>query len=224
MSAPSLLPSLRHLVLDDPARRNPITPQFVAELSQALDDGTDAVVISAAAGEVFCAGGDLRLGSGLRSLSDDLYKLYEEISTSSTVVVVAANGVAYGGGAQLVLAADVRFVGPRFRFRCSDLTTGLAAGMWALPADVGRGRALDLLLSGGTLDADEAKRWGLIERLVPEPIEEALAFASVVGRVPPTMRKRIKVGVAYSSLSPGSIEAEAASFQPPSSPEDRRSV
>lgn len=224
MPGPPSLPVLRHIVLDDPARRNPITPQFVAELSQALDDSADAVVISAVAGEVFCAGGDLRLGSGLRSLSDDLYKLYEAISTSSTVVVVAANGLAYGGGAQLVLAADVRFVGPRFRFRCSDLTTGLAAGMWALPADVGRGRALDLLLSGGTLDADDAKRWGLIERLVPDPIEEALTFASAVASVPATMRRRIKLGVASSSLSPSSIHAEAASFQPPVLPEERRGV
>jgi len=214
---PSPAPEYRHLILDDPANRNPVTPQLVDDLSRALDEGVDAVVISAAPGNVFSAGGDLRLGpAGLRAMSDDLYKLYEAISISTTVVVIAADGLAVGAGAQLVLAADVRFVGKQFRFRCSDLTTGLAAGMWALPAEVGRGRALDLLLSGRTLEADDAKTWGLIDRLVPNPLEEALRFASEVARSPAELRGRIKRGVASSSLSPKAIHAEAAAFQPPS--------
>src|SRR3546814_16083522 len=59
--------------------------------------------------------------------------IYETISTSASIVIIAANGLALGAGAQLVLASDIRFVGSKFAFRCTDLTTGLAAGMWALP-------------------------------------------------------------------------------------------
>src|SRR3546814_5226166 len=69
---------MRHLILHEPERRNPITPQFVTELGDALADEVDAIVISAAPGSVFSAGGDLRLGTGgLSAMSAELYKTYE---------------------------------------------------------------------------------------------------------------------------------------------------
>src|SRR3546814_10092600 len=103
--------------------------------------------------------------------------IYETISTSASIVIIAANGLALGAGAQLVLASDIRFVGSKFAFRCTDLTTGLAAGMWALPADIGRSRALDLLLSGRKLGVAEAREWGLVDRVDEDPVTEAIVVA-----------------------------------------------
>src|SRR3546814_4215835 len=144
--------------------------------------------------------------------------IYETISTSASIVIIAANGLALGAGAQLVPASDIRFVGSKFAFRCTDLTTGLAAGMWALPADIGRGRALDLLLSGRTLGVAEAREWGLVDRVVEDPVNEALVFATTAMNTAPSLRRRIKQGVAASSLSSSVIRDESAAFQPPSPP------
>lgn len=207
---------IRHLRLDDVEHRNPVTPGFLDELTRCIEEEPAVVLISAAEGPVFSSGGDLRLGPDrLRELSDSLYMAYEKMIVSPTVFVVAANGLAMGAGAQLVLAADIRLAGERFSIRFSDLDTGLAAGMWALPAEIGRGRSLYLLLTGRTLDVAEAVRLGLVD-LVAEPMEEAERLASKIARLPSSWRERIKRIVASASIAETFIRSEAASFEPPS--------
>src|SRR5215207_4517269 len=102
-----------HVTLDDPASRNAIGHEVVDELEDALlYRGAAAVVLSAAPGPVFCAGGDLRLPpERLQRLSARIMDLCRWSVASPTAFVVAVDGMAVGSGAQLMLAADLRAIG-----------------------------------------------------------------------------------------------------------------
>jgi enoyl-CoA hydratase/carnithine racemase len=207
---------ISHVVLQMPEQRNPIDHAVIDALDEAIAAGGAAVVVSAEPGPAFSAGGDLRLGTGeLQRLSDRIYALCRRLADSATVLLAAADGEAVGGGAQLLLAADLRVAGPRLRFRPSLPERGLAAGMWLLPATVGRGRALDLLLTGRALDASEALVWGVVDRLADDATAAALELAVHVAEIPLRHRARVKRGVAE-GMSWGALAYEQTTFRPPS--------
>lgn len=97
-----------------------------------------------------------------------------------SLVVVVAEGVAVGGGAQLLLAADLRIATPALRVRFVGMGHGLVVGAWGLPAIVGRGRAMDLCLTERELDAEECIHLGIVESLTADP---DLALAQLIERV-----------------------------------------
>ncbi|WP_110182263.1 enoyl-CoA hydratase-related protein [Nocardioides solisilvae] len=98
-------------------------------------------------------------------------------------VVAAVHGVALGGGLQVALGADLRIAAPDARLSVTEVLWGLVpdmTGTQVLPGLVGRDVALDLALTGRTVDGEEAHRLGLVTRLDPEPREAALALAREV--------------------------------------------
>ena len=209
-----------HVVLDDGERRNPIGHEEVDLLEDALlysDAG--AVVLSAAEGPVFSAGGDLRLApERLQRLSARIMDLCRFSVASATAFVVAADGLAVGSGAQLLLAADLRVLGREARLRTADVSRGLVAGAWSLPAHVGRGRALELLLTGRDLDADELVACGLAAAIEPDPVAAALALAGRLAALDPGYRERVKAAVAAAAVSLPALELERRGFVPPLRP------
>jgi enoyl-CoA hydratase len=86
-------------------------------------------------------------------------------------VIAAVNGAAAGGGLSLALAADIRLACPEARFNAAFVRIGLSAGdvgsSWSLPRVIGMGRAAELMLTGRFVDAHEAERIGLVNRVVP---------------------------------------------------------
>jgi enoyl-CoA hydratase len=205
------------LTLDDPAHRNPISHDVVDALERAVLGGSHHVVIlCSVSDEVLTAGGDLRLDRPeLDRLSDRLFAFYRQAVMSSTLLVVAASGHVRGAGAQLFVAADLRVVGPHLQLCFSDLPRGLVGGMWSLPAAVGRGRALDLLLTGRVVGTAEAQLIGLADRVADDPGAEALALAEVLAAVPVPLRERIKRGVALSCLDHKSAIYEQDTYRSP---------
>lgn len=209
-----------HVVLQAPERRNPIDHAVLDALEGTLfEGGTGAVVLSAVPGTAFSAGGDLGLARAeLERVSDRIYALCRRLSEAATVLVAAADGHAVGGGAHLFVAADLRVAGPALRFRPALPDRELAAGMWVLPAVVGRGRALDLLLSGRVLDAQEALEWGVADRLADDATAAALDWAASLARIPERHRARVKRGVAE-ALPWSALAYEQSTFRPPSGTE-----
>lgn len=207
-----------HVVLQATERRNPIDHRVLDVLEEAVLGGERAaVVLSADPGPAFSAGGDLRLGPAeLRRVSDRIYALCRRLADSPTVLVVAADGDAIGGGAHLFVAADLRVAGPSLRFAAAIPGSGLAAAMWLLPAVVGRGRALDLLLSGRRLGAEEALAWGIADRLAEDATATALEWAGELALIPERHRLRVKRGVAE-TLPWGALAHEQSTFAPPRS-------
>lgn len=167
------------VLLDRPERLNALNMEVIEGIAEALHSAGPCLVLGSTDSRSFSSGADLTLADPERAaLSDALYRLYMEMRRSDTVIVAAANGHALGGGAQLLIACDIRVVGPDTTIRFIGAGHGLVVGAWGLPSLVGRGRATELCLSTRPVGADEALRIGLVDRVASDPLEEALTLAS----------------------------------------------
>lgn len=179
-------PSIRLITLDEPATRNALTPALVADLEMAVTEARQPVVHLTGADGVFCAGANFE---SVRAAAADAtgeafirqgQKLMTAIETASSIVIAGVTGPARGGGVELALACDIRVATPEATFAETGVDLGLF-GAWGgthrLPAIVGLGDALELSLSGRTLDATEARRIGLVQRIVGDPLETARTIA-----------------------------------------------
>ena len=194
------------LRLNRPDRLNAIDMPLVSTLLAAFDDvEARAVVLGSSTPKVFCSGADLDLEDEERArVSDLLYELYEKIVELPVPVVVALDGHAVGGGAQLAVAGDLRIGGPDTKIRVAGPGHGLAVAAWGLPSLVGRGRALDLCLTMRAVGAEEALAMGLVDRIEAKPGETALDLASELARLDPAAVGRVKRVV---SVASGSLDA-----------------
>ena len=167
------------LLLDRPDRRNALDPPLAKALLAGLMQAGDAVVVlGSTSPRSFCAGADLSISDAERAaVSDLLYELYERMLAHPAPIVAALDGHVIGGGAQLAIASDLRVGGPGVRIRFAGPGHGLAVGAWGLPSLVGRSRALDLCLTMRSVEAEEALRIGLIDRIDSDPAAAALALA-----------------------------------------------
>jgi enoyl-CoA hydratase len=186
MSHPHLLvehrpAGYRSLRLARPERRNALDPGLLEAIRDALADspGTPAVLASADP-RVFCAGADLTISDAERAVVSDLvYQTCETIVTRPGPVIAVISGAAVGGGAQLAAASDIRVAGPGARLRfIGPPGLDLTVGAWVLPDLVGRGAALDLVLTGRWVEAGEALALGLVNRVTDEPLTQADQIAA----------------------------------------------
>jgi enoyl-CoA hydratase/carnithine racemase len=163
-----------------PDRRNALDPGMTRALLDVFRaDPAVPVLIESSGPGAFCAGADLSLPDRERAVvSDLLYECYEAMITRPGPVIAVVGGPAVGGGAQLAGAADLRIAGPGARFRWTGPPgRGLAVGAWLLPGLIGRGAALELAMTGRWVEAGEALRLGLVNRVEDEPGKVAAELA-----------------------------------------------
>jgi enoyl-CoA hydratase/carnithine racemase len=177
----------RTVTLDRPERANAVTPSALAALAEAVVDATQPVVYLRGAGEAFCAGADRSVvaeiaaeGAAVEPFVRAGQRVATVLEESSAVVVAGVDGAARGGGVELAVACDLRVATPRATFAEPGVTFGLF-GAWGgtvrLPEVVGLGDAMDLSLSGRVIAAEEARRIGLVSRVLEEPRSVAEAVA-----------------------------------------------
>jgi enoyl-CoA hydratase/carnithine racemase len=171
------------VTLNRPERYNAITFRMFDELHDLCrtlkdDDATRAVVVTGA-GRGFCSGLNLDEAATLADMSPaEMYQgqehwagAFEALHDLPQPVIAAVNGAAAGGGLGLALAADIRVASTDARFNAAFVRIGLSAGdvgvSWSLPRVVGLGHAAEMMLTGGFVDAAEAERMGLVNRVVP---------------------------------------------------------
>ncbi|AXK51962.1 enoyl-CoA hydratase-related protein [Pseudomonas protegens] len=193
-----------------PEQRNCIGPVTHLELIDAWtrfrDDDTALVAIITGTGDrAFCAGGDLKAAAQLVPSSAEEMAAHDRgerpgiIGPSRWVdvykpVIAAVNGVAYAGGLEWACFADMRIAEEHASFgvTCRRWNIGLAdGGTQRLPRIVGMGRAMELILTGKVIDAQEAYRIGLVNEIVPSgrSLKRALELAQVLAGLPqPAMR------------------------------------
>lgn len=182
--------------LNDPDRLNALTFQTYAELERltrelAADDAVQ-VLLLAGNGRGFCSGGSVHeiIGKLLEMKGEDLYRftrmtcdVVKNMRKLNKPIVAAVNGIAAGAGAMLALASDLRIVSERATFAFLFTRVGLAGAdmgaLYLLPKIVGQGKALELVYLGDAIDAHEAHRIGLANRVVaPEQLmQEAYKLA-----------------------------------------------
>jgi len=167
------------LTVNRPEKLNALNAATISELGVAIDDlvARDDVgsVILTGAGRAFVAGADIAELSGLsalegRRLARRGQEIFRRFETSPKPTVAAVNGFALGGGCELAMACHVRIAAEAAKFGQPEVKLGLIPGYGGtqrLPRLVGRGRALQLLLTGEMIDAQEALRIGLVNRVVP---------------------------------------------------------
>ena len=200
------------LTLDRPERRNALDrPLLEALLDAFAAQEEPVVVLGSTTPEAFCSGADLRLQDAERAeVSDLLYELYGRITSSDAIVVAALDGPAVGGGAQLAIAADLRVAARTARIRLAGPGHGLAVGAWGLPSLVGRGRAMDLCLTMRPVDAEEALRIGLVDRVVDDASAAAVELAAELARLDPAAAARVKRVAWASARALDALEVERA--------------
>lgn len=168
---------------------NVLHPQMVAELDEcftglATDPEVVAAVITGDGDRAFCAGFDIKEfprmmePGAAEPLANALHAGLGKIMNLGKPTIAAVNGLALGGGLELAMACDMRVVAANARLGQPEIKLGLfpgAGGTQRLPRLVGAGRALELMYVGDPIDADEAYRIGLANRVVPEG--QALAEA-----------------------------------------------
>ena len=194
------------VLLDRPSRRNAINMDMIDRIREGVRAAGPVLILGSTDRRAFSAGADLDLDDPARArVSDALYSLYQEMYDPETVIVAAADGYAWGGGAQLLLACDLRIGGPDLNIRFMGLGHGLVVGAWGLPELIGRGRAVELCLTMRPVGAEEALRIGLVERLVAQPLEEAVTLASSMLLIDPRSLEGVKRVVSnpdpYAALS-----------------------
>jgi enoyl-CoA hydratase/carnithine racemase len=158
-------------------QRNALTLEGLDTLETAVTDADRPVVYLRGEGPAFCAGADLDVVSGLDRQQAEAFaergqQVADSIENADSAVVAGIDGPARGGGVELALAADLRVATPEATFGEPGVKLGLF-GAWGgtvrLPRVVGEGEALDLALSGRTIDAEAARRMGLVSRVTDDP-------------------------------------------------------
>ena len=222
-------PGVRLLTLDRPDRLNAMSGELIRDLHRALDQvGADdecRVVVITGAGRGFCAGLDLKerpssdtTGAAQVSPQSRMHvqqaiaALVPKLRNLRQPVIAAVNGPASGGGFALALAADIRIAAVSAKFNAAFVRIGLSGcdiGVsWLLPRLIGAGRSHELLLTGRLVDAAEAARIGLVNRVVPDGdvVDAALATAAEI-TVNSPMGVWMTKEVAWSQLEVGSLQA-----------------
>jgi enoyl-CoA hydratase/carnithine racemase len=171
----------RRILIDRPELRNALDAGLAGALRDSLaGDPATPVVLASADPRAFCAGADLTVPDAQRAIvSDVLYECYEIMITRPGPVIAALAGPAVGGGAQLAAAADLRIAGPGARLRWTGPPgRDLVVGAWILPELIGRGPAMELLMTGRWVTAAEALALGLVNRIDDDPARAADGLAA----------------------------------------------
>ena len=182
-------PGVVQVVLDRPPA-NALGLPIIDGLHRVLDEadrrGDVAVlVITSARPGFFAAGADIKAmrdmdADGFTAYGDRLRAALDRIAAADRLSIAAVEGLALGGGLELALACTLRVAGRDARLGLPEVKLGLipgAGGTQRLPRVVGRGRALDLMLTGRQVAAEEAAAMGLVDRLVDSGGAEAAALA-----------------------------------------------
>jgi enoyl-CoA hydratase/carnithine racemase len=184
---------------------NAISRAVAVALLEALtaaeaDPACRALVLTGDGDRHFSAGADLtEFPRDVANVAESV-EVTRRLEASRLPVVAAVNGFALGGGCEIALACDLRICSETARFGQPEIKLGIMPG-WGgtqrLPRLVGRGRALEMLLTGEPIDAARALECGLVTRVVPlaDLRQEALALAGLLARRPPLAVAAIKRAV-----------------------------
>jgi len=196
------------ITINRPDKLNALNRKTVQELDRAVSDaGGDpnvmAVIITGSGQKAFVAGADIAELAQQTPLGGKDYSIYGQevlsrLESLGKVVIAAVNGFALGGGCELALACNLRVASENAKLGLPEVTLGIIPGFGGtqrLPRIVGKGKALELILSGEMIDAREAHRIGLVNRLAPEgqAVAEAEKLArTIMTRGPLALRMAIE--------------------------------
>lgn len=218
------------IILNRPDRLNALNPDLMMELERALEevqnDKDVRVLVITGAGKAFSAGADVTVMKDAtplqaRSFSQLGQRVLMKLENLEIPVIAAINGYALGGGCEIALACDIRIASEKAQLGQPEINLGIIPG-WGgcirLPRIVGSAKALEIILTGDRISAQEALQVGLVNMVVPEDqLEKAVKeLADKLAGKPPVAVKLaksvVKKGLESSLKSGMSLESSAFSI------------
>jgi len=227
------------ITINRPDKLNALNDATMEELGHAVEGARSSAdvggIIVTGAGRAFVAGADIgelrsRTAAQAHTLARRGQDLFRRIETSPKPVIAAVNGFALGGGCELAMACHVRIASDAAKFGQPEVKLGVIPGYGGtqrLTRLVGRGRALQLLLTGEMIDAAEAHRIGLVNRVVPagESVVDAARamLAQMLANAPLALAHCIEVVIRGADVTlEEALAHEAAAFALLAATEDMR--
>ena len=200
---------IRILTINRPERSNAMSPELTDGLIDAfIEGGSDpairAIVLTAAGDRAFCAGADLKAraqadaaGKAFQPLLSRVQRfVFEVVYETFKPTIAALNGAAVAGGCELALACDIRVACEHVQMGLPEAKRGKGAHFAnvMLPRMIPPGIAYEMLYLGEYIGAEEARRWGMVNRVVPkgEALNEALRMAEAICENAPVTIRRMK--------------------------------
>jgi enoyl-CoA hydratase len=169
------------ITINRPEKLNALNDATIAELSEAIDEvnrrkDVGGAIVTGSGAKAFVAGADISELATQGSLDGRLramvgQRIFSKFEQSPKPVIAAVNGFALGGGLELALACHIRIASDNAKLGLPEVKLGIGPGYGGtqrLPRLVGKGRALELMLTGQPVDAAEAYRIGLVNKVVPQ--------------------------------------------------------
>jgi len=192
------------ITLNRPETRNALSTPLMEELTSELERQSARpecrVIVLAAKGPAFSAGHDLkelidRTLDEERAIFDTCTRMMDTIQRVPQPVIAAVQGIATAAGCQLVATCDLAIASSEARFATPGVKIGLfcSTPMVAVSRNIGRKRALEMLLTGKPISAQTAAEWGLVNRVVPPEQLEA-AILELAGQVASSSPLTVKIG------------------------------
>jgi enoyl-CoA hydratase len=214
------------ITLDNPPV-NALNLQMLGEISGAIKKGNSdpevrGIVITGAGNNAFSAGADLKMMQGFTPLDatkivETGHRIFFDVAGLEKPVLAAVNGLCLGGGNELAMACDIRFASDRARFGQPEVTLGLIpawGGTQRMSRLIGEGKAKELIFSGQIINAQEALRIGLVNKIVPdgEELRAATDYVRMLAaKVSPFAVSRAKLAI-NKGLQTASLE-EAVRYE-----------
>jgi enoyl-CoA hydratase len=227
------------LTVSRPAKLNALNAETIAELDDAFrtvetDPAHRALIVTGAGEKAFVAGADINEIAAADSVAAQQLSLrgqrvFRRLELMGKPSIAAVNGFALGGGMELAMACTIRVASENARLGQPEVKLGIIAGYGGtqrLPQLIGRGRALELLLTGDQIDAREAHRIGLVNHVVPQleliPFCRALAKKMLANGPLALALTAQAVDIGLSSGLEEGLRFEATAFGIAAATEDRR--
>jgi len=225
------------ITLNRPKQLNALNDALMDELQGALaefdrSESIGAIVLTGSE-RAFAAGADVAAMKDWSYMdvyqSDFITRNWERLRSVRKPVIAAVAGVALGGGCELAMMCDIVVAAENAKFGQPEIKLGIipgAGGTQRLPRAVGKSKAMDLILTGRTMDAQEAERAGLVARIVPPDklLDEAIAIAATICEysLPAVMMAKESVNRAYESSLAEGILFERRNFHSLFATEDQK--
>lgn len=182
------------ITINRPSKLNALNKKTIEELHEAIksldqDDKVRVIIITGSEEKAFVAGADIAefsnfsVNEGKNLASEGQELLFNYIENLSKPVIAAMNGFALGGGLELAMACHFRVASDNARMGLPEVSLGLIPGYGGtqrLPQLVGKGRALEMILTGGMIGTEQALAWGLINHMVAQ--EQLIPFCKKIAQ------------------------------------------
>ena len=195
------------ITLNRPQALNALNLQVMSEVTGVAtefdnDPGIGAIIITGSA-KAFAAGADIKEMSRLTfadAFGDDLFGAWSKLAAVRTPTIAAVAGYALGGGCELAMICDLLIAADTAKFGQPEIKLGVLPGMGGsqrMTRAIGKAKAMDMILTGRTIDAAEAERSGLVSRVVPadDLLTEAKAVAATISQMSRSASRMAKEAV-----------------------------